>query len=86
VEDDPPIGEGRKEGCQHWADGIHRLIIRRPNKTSATADGNVDVTIGAEIDARTNWDAVRGPAPRDVEERISHLQLDSFGIILEVKN
>ncbi len=42
-----------------------------PRKTSATADGNVDVTIGAEIDARTHSDAVREPDHRDVEERIS---------------
>ncbi len=37
---------------------------------SATADANVDVTIGAKIDARTDWDAVRAAVPRDVEERI----------------
>jgi len=38
---------------------------------SATADANMDVTIGAKIDARTDWDAVRTAVPRDVEEIIS---------------
>ncbi len=39
-------------------------MVRPPRKTSATADANVGVTIGAEIDARTDRDAVGGPAPR----------------------
>ncbi len=42
-----------------------------PSKMSATADANVGVTIGAKIDAQTDWDAVRTAVPRDVEERIS---------------
>ncbi len=48
-----------------------RLIVKPPNKASVSANANVDVTIGAEIDARTDRDAVRRPDHRDVEERIS---------------
>ncbi len=42
-----------------------------PSKMSATAEANVDVTIGAKIDAQTDWDVVRTAVSRDVEERIS---------------
>ncbi len=42
-----------------------------PSKMSATAETKVDVTIGAKIDAQTDWDVVRTALPRNVEERIS---------------
>src|SRR6266702_2002256 len=42
-----------------------------PSKMSATAEANVDVTVGAMIDAQTDWDVVRTAVPRDVEEIIS---------------